>query len=62
VSQATLTIGVTIRLRGEVHDRLVDHRRNTRVPSNAFIEEAIVEKLDRESPIKAKPRRRKIAG
>lgn len=62
MSQAALTVGVTIRLRGEIHERLVECRRETRVPSNAFIEQAIVEKLDREHRPAKRTRRRKIAG
>ena len=59
MSRAALTIGVTIRLLGETHERLVERRRETRVPTNCYVEQAIIEKLDRDDQAtKQKPRHR----
>lgn len=51
---------VTVRLPVEIHRRLVEHRRATRVPTNAFVERAVEAALDKERL--PRPKRRKIAG
>jgi predicted transcriptional regulator len=56
VRQAVPTIGYTIRLQSEIHKRLVERRRTTRVPTSAYIEQAIQEKLDRD--LRDEPKRR----
>jgi predicted HicB family RNase H-like nuclease len=48
-----------IRFPATLHERLVERRRLTHVPTNYFVEQAVAEKLDREHP--DKPKRRKAA-
>jgi hypothetical protein len=48
-----------IRFQASTHERLVERRRLTHVPTNCFVEQAVAEKLDREKP--DKPKRRKAA-
>ena len=50
-------VAMTVRLPDAIHERLVEHRRATRVPTAAFVEQAVEAKLNREQPLK--PRRRR---
>lgn len=51
------TVAMTVRLPVDVYEQLVDHRRQTIVPTSVFVRAAVVEKLKREQPAKSKPKR-----
>ena len=51
-------VAMTVRLPDVIHERLVEHRRATRVPTAAFVEQAVEDKLNREQPTKPKRRRK----
>lgn len=54
---------MTVRLPVSKYRRLADHRKATRVPTNAFVEMAIDAALEKyEQQTKPKPSRRRAAG